>query len=284
MTGQVFGKLTAVRIASKIDRRTRWVCECECGRFSTVVRDNLVNGHTQSCGCQWRISRPPKVDLTGKKFGRLRVLSYEGRRPGSSGGDSLWKCRCICGNETVVKGYNLKKGNSRSCGCQIRIALLKVNTTHGRTGTPEYKVWVGMLTRCYNEKEKAYKFYGGRGIYVADCWRGENGFKNFFAAMGKRPSRRHQIERKDNDGPYGPDNCCWATRQEQSYNKRSTIKVLLDGVTVSLTEACRRKGLKYHIILPRVKAGMTFEQAATAPVRRSRGSGLRLVARKARGG
>lgn len=267
MTGQVFGYLTVRRLAPKVGRRTKWECDCVCGNKKAVDRDNLISGHTTSCGCKWHEPRFPRVDLTGKKFGRLLVIEYVGRRPGK--GDSHWRCKCSCGNESIVAGYNLKCGASRSCGCQIRIALLKVNTKHGRTRTVEYRIWSGMLTRCYNDNEKAYKFYGGRGITVDDRWRGEGGFENFFADMGKRPSKKHQIERNDNDGPYSASNCRWATRVEQGRNKRSTIRTVVDGMTVSLMEACRIKGLNYGTIRSRMfKQGMTFEQAVSCPVGR----------------
>lgn len=260
ITGQVFGRLTVLRIAPKRDRRTRWLCRCTCGNETEVVRENLITGHTASCGCQWRVPKFPKIDLAGKKFGRLKVIEFAGRKNGR--GDSYWKCVCSCGNTSIAAGYNLRTGASRSCGCQIRVGLLKSNITHGRTGTIEYRLWAGMLTRCYNKKEKTYKFYGARGITVDARWRGEGGFENFFADMGKRPSKKHTIEREDNDGPYSADNCRWATRIEQGRNTRSTRRTIVDGMSMSLMEACRIKGLNYGTIRSRIdKQGLTFEQA-----------------------
>jgi hypothetical protein len=85
-----------------------------------------------------------------------------------------------------------------------------------RVRHPVYSVWLNMRNRCNNPNEVAYKNYGGRGIKVCDRW---SDFANFLADMGERPEG-HSIERINNDGNYEPSNCKWATRSEQSMNKR----------------------------------------------------------------
>ena len=82
--------------------------------------------------------------------------------------------------------------------------------------TPTYTIWASMHARCNNSKNKAYKWYGGRGIVVCDRWKD---FRHFLSDMGERP-KGLTIERKDNDGNYKPNNCKWATQQEQQQNKR----------------------------------------------------------------
>lgn len=208
------------------------------------------------------MSRLPYYNLVGQRFGKLRVLSYEGRPNGNDYGDSLWKVECDCGVVKVTKGYSLRAGLSTTCGCGTRQALLKVNTTHGKTRTVEYRLWVGMQTRCYNKKEKAYKYYGARGIRVCVRWLGDGGFVNFLADMGERPSAKHWIERKNNDRNYEPSNCCWATREVQANNKRNTIWVTWEGKKMSLKQACGKVRLPYYSVRSRMyRKGWSFQQA-----------------------
>src|SRR5690606_26593041 len=97
-----------------------------------------------------------------------------------------------------VLAVSLKSGNTESCGCQQRDIVAARNTKHGLRGAPEYAVWQGMNARCYNENFEQYEDYGGRGITVCERWR--RSFLAFYTDMGRRPSARHTIERKDNKG------------------------------------------------------------------------------------
>jgi hypothetical protein len=174
---------------------------------------------------------PRLIDLSGKRFGRLTVIErgadYKPRIP-------QWRCKCDCGNEKLINGSNLRLGYTTSCGCFRTETTISRFTTHGESKRPEYDIWNMMKQRCYNKKTKAFDRYGGRGITVCDRWK--NSFADFLADMGPRPSPKHTIERKDNDGPYHKDNCVWATRTRQANNRQSNRRVLYLGKEMTLRE------------------------------------------------
>lgn len=139
--------------------------------------------------------------------------------------------------------------------------------THGLSRTPEYRIWKLMRQRCSNPNNDAYRHYGGRGIRVCSRW--EASAQNFIDDMGRRPSPRHKIERRNNDLGYNPDNCCWATSKEQSSNTRRNVKVTFQGDVVTLSEASRRAGLNINTVYRRLSAGWTVERALSEPPRKS---------------
>ena len=126
---------------------------------------------------------------------------------------------------------------------------------HARKGdqSPEYRVWAGMLTRCYNENNKTYCRYGGRGITVCDRWR--NSFLAFLEDMGPRPSLKHTLDRIDNNGNYEPGNCRWATMIEQARNKSTSLWLELGGVSRPAMEWCELAGTDYHAFYWRYENG-----------------------------
>ena len=124
--------------------------------------------------------------------------------------------------------------------------------------TTEYVIWRGMLARCYDEKANNFERYGARGVTVCDRWR--KSFKNFLADMGDRPSKLHSLERKENSGSYSPDNCKWATRQEQARNKRTNIRITFNGRTLTPPEWAEETGLDPKLIRLRTYRGWPTEQ------------------------
>lgn len=125
--------------------------------------------------------------------------------------------------------------------------------------TLEYRSWYGMIQRCYNPKHDNYHRYGGRGIQVCNHW--QQSFKNFLTDMGPRPTPRHSIDRIDNDGHYEPGNCRWATIEEQSNNKSTTLRVKLDnGETVTSKQLRDRYNLTRNQLYSRLANNIPLTQ------------------------
>lgn len=189
--------------------------------------------------------------LIGQRFSRLLVI----KKAPSKGKNSHWQCRCDCGSTTVVSRPNLRVGHTRSCGC---IGTEQPShLIHGMHGKPEYQAWNSMHTRCTNPKNKGYHRYGGRGITVCERWLK---FENFLADMGMRPSPDHSLERKDNDGPYAPDNCKWATRKEQARNTRQNVWLTFNNQTLILHDWAVITGIDRSLIRWRQRQGWPIKR------------------------
>lgn len=181
-------------------------------------------------------------DLKGQTFGRLTVLNRGKDYICKSSMSVVWKCQCECGNILNVRSNQLLSGRTKSCGCFRKERM----TTHGLSSSTEKYIYNGMIQRCLNSNHDAYHNYGGRGIKVCDRWSDkEEGFKNFIKDMGLRPSKDYTLDRVDNDGNYAPENCRWATNEEQVVNKRTILKVNYDGKVISFRKFCLLKGLSY---------------------------------------
>ena len=203
---------------------------------------------------------PKKIsidEMVGKKFGRLTVIKYED----TANNVSRWRCLCGCGKETVVYGCHIRSGHTRSCVC----LSLEVSTKHGMEGTLIYRIWGGMKSRCLDETNKNYHRYGGRGILVCDRWLK---FENFFADMGNKPVGL-QLDRIDNDGPYSPENCRWATVKEQANNRRSNRWINFMGMRKTITQWSEYIGISLNVLNARInQRGWSAERAFTEPVRK----------------
>ncbi len=136
---------------------------------------------------------------------------------------------------------------------------------HGGTKRSEYRIWVNMRDRCLNSNNSGYHKYGGRGITICQRWL--DSFAAFLVDMGTRPSPTHTVERRDNNGPYSPDNCYWATAQQQARNRRSSVFVVVAGTRMLLIEACEKYAVPYpkaHLRMSRYRwsADRTFGVSA----------------------
>ena len=176
-----------------------------------------------------------------------------------------WWCRCECGTERWVPAGDLRNGKSSNCGCVRRAAVGARNRTHGLTQTREYQVWSGMIARCENPKHKGFPRYGGRGIKVCRRWR--RSFVAFMADMGKPPTDKHQVDRRNNDKGYCPSNCRWVLNVENSRNRPSAHKITFQGRERPLNEWAEILGYQPKTIYNRIfKLGWSIEKALTTPL------------------
>lgn len=155
LTGKSYGRLTVRELCRVVGGKSYWLCECECGKLVTVRGDHLTGGHTISCGC----ARPKREDLTGAKFGRLTVITFDHM---DIHGQPHWLCECSCGTKITVRASHLKSGHTTSCGCYIKEWNAGTKTKHGQSRSRIYDTWAHMKDRCENPNSKKYDRYGDR--------------------------------------------------------------------------------------------------------------------------
>jgi hypothetical protein len=218
-----------------------------------------------------KIEIPNPVPV-GAKFDRLLVISEGWERVSAAGRhlETLVQVRCDCGAEKFMRPRSLLRPGVKSCGCaqrEIAAAIGRASAKHGDAGSgagrgraPEYGVYRTMLSRCYNPNVSKFYDYGGRGISVAECWRGDGGYERFLSDMGRRPVDC-SLERIDNDGPYSPDNCRWATMTEQCNNRRSNRIIEYDGRSQTLQQWSRELGIGYGTLHSRFELGWSIDKA-----------------------
>lgn len=191
----------------------------------------------------------------GEVFGRLTILS---EAPPKSG-QKIYICRCECGNVGNYYAGNLRSGRCQSCGCLRQDSASKTHRKHGRAGSEIYSIWSSMISRC-----RAHPRYAGRGIKVCDRWQK---FENFLADMGERPDGKSIDRWPDNNGDYSPENCRWATDQEQNLNKGNTRLITAFGETAPLVVMAAKHGIPFRRLWKRINAGWSPEDAISKPPR-----------------
>jgi len=260
VVGAHYGRWTVLSDAGKNRHGARLVlAECKCGTKRVVQFVSLRHGNSRSCGCY-------REDVAGARYGRWTVLSNAGT---NSHGKRLVLCRCSCGTERVVQYHSIKHGGSKSCGCWNQEQAVTTNTTHGSCGSRLYRVWEDMKSRCKYPTHQAYAHYGGRGITVCTEWHDFIPFQKWATENGYQQGL--SIERLDNDAGYSPGNCCWATPQMQSRNRRTNHFIEAWGETRILNDwaADERCSITAAGIKCRLKKGMSPEAAISTPDRRT---------------
>lgn len=217
-------------------------------------------------------------DLVGQKFNRLKVIGFSNKT--NKHKDRYWLCQCECKDKTIkeVMEYHLVNGKIKSCGCLTREKRAEMNKENKfRNKYPHYKriysIYDGMRKRCYRKNKDNYEHYGGRGITICDEWL--NDFMSFYNwAINNGYQDDLTIDRIDNDGNYEPDNCRWATWEEQFYNKSDTVYITIDGESKTILEWCKISGLTYSAFWQRYnKAGMTTKEELLKPLKQ----GMKII-------
>lgn len=208
-------------------------------------------------------------ELIGQKFGMLTVID-EVPKPDNILGHRWWLCVCDCGGIVDVSTKNLTRGATDHCGCQLKIRrkigcdkAAKSNTKHGMSDSSEYRSWACMNGRCNNPNNGSYHKYGGRGIKVCPQWSGRDGFEQFYADMGPKPTINHTIDRIDPNDDYTPENCRWATRKEQNRHRSNNKIVTYQGKTQTLIEWSEELNIPIKTLINRLRANWSVERAFT---------------------
>lgn len=259
LTGQRFGKLLVLSKADSLKdssgaTRAMWTCKCDCGNIVVVRSELLRLGKTKSCGCLKHEYKPQK-DLVGKRFGRLSVIKLVGRNTSKK---LVYLCECDCGNMVEVVGAELRNGHTQSCGCLRKQIVQEQKTTHGLSKHKIRSVWRNMIARCENPDAEGYKNYGGRGITVCKEWHDLEVFAKWAFESGY--SEELTIERKDVNGNYCPENCCWATMKVQCNNKRDNHFIEAYGKIRTLAQWSDITGISPSLIRYRLNKGLSMEQ------------------------
>jgi hypothetical protein len=204
-------------------------------------------------------------NLKDVRFGRLLVVEFSGDR--SNNNSPIWICQCDCGNIHRASAQDLgRKTGLRSCGCLAREATHNRTFKHGLGDSLIYKIWNRIISRCHNERDRAFNRYGGRGISVCQRWR--DSVEAFVADMGPRPSTHHSVERKNNNGNYEPSNCKWGTDIEQGRNRRNNRLITINDETLCLSAWIERLGVNRDTFYWRVNQGWSEQEALTVAGRR----------------
>ena len=204
------------------------------------------------------------VDLSGKRFGRLTVIS---RAPNLKPGVTRWNCVCDCGNKTITTSVALYTGRSKSCGCLHRETAKNqglASRKHGEVKTKLYRIWSNMKTRCQNQNNKNYKRWGARGIKVCDEWSNSFvAFRDWANSNGFKTTL--SLDRIDNNKGYFPDNCRWVTAKAQARNTRKNRIIEYNGQRKCLSEWSEELGIHANTLINRLKH-LSVEEAFSRPI------------------
>jgi hypothetical protein len=198
----------------------------------------------------------------GYRIGKLIVIEeLERLRLPCGQANRVFRCKCDCGRETIVRLVHLSRGRIKSCGCSH-------GERHGMCHSRLYTIWRGMKNRCYGEKTIQPHLYKDKGITVCERWKNSFlAFKEWAEKNGFAPGL--QIDRKDNSLGYCPENCRFVTPAVNSNNRDVTLKVDYNGNIVSLAALLQEEGKMEHYVAirTRILRGWEHARAIDTPIR-----------------
>lgn len=266
--GDRFRKLTVLCRTDNKGRHACWMCRCDCGQQVVVRADRLRSGATGSCGCakrEYQEARQVAIEkgISFRNFGKVFVLGTVREFMGRKQVHAVCICR-YCAGANVQRVSDVLRRDFRGCDCPYIGTIEERIRKHGfpppwpRRKRESIEItmmraeWRTMIARCHDPNNRDYPMWGGCGIVVCDRWR--NSFNTFLADNGVKPLDK-TLDRIDNNGPYSPANCRWATRQVQTENRRNTIFIQYHGRGVTLGELARQLGISYAQAYRRYRAG-----------------------------
>lgn len=186
---------------------------------------------------------------------------------------TICDCKCKCGKITSVTISKLKSGWTRSCGCLLKKQLAERSITHGLSGHPLFRLWIGIRSRCYNKNMDNYPYYGGKGVKMCDEWL-EN-FKTFYDwAIAAGWKKGLQIDKdiipKKLGIPallYSPDMCCFVTRRENMNSMSRNRLFEVDGESLTMRQISDKYNLPVATLKSRIADGWTIHRAIQQPFR-----------------
>lgn len=258
MIGQRYGLLTVIEKAPDREHENSkptkmWKCVCDCGNTVICSRQALTSGEKKDCGCV----KEGKY-LVGKRYGKLvirKIIREKGR-------EARVECICDCGNIATPLLSRVINNKVYSCGCYRAEKSKEIHTKHNMSKTRIYKVWKKINDRCNNPGNKSFHYYGGRGIKICDEWSGEHGAENFIKWAYENgydenaPKGEYTIDRIDVDKDYAPSNCRFVSMRVQNNNTRKTIKKVINGEELTVSEISEKYGIRKDKIRYRIKCGM----------------------------
>jgi hypothetical protein len=204
-------------------------------------------------------------DITGEKFGRLTAIKFSHKNKNKL----YWLFKCDCGNEKIVEKSKAISGHTKSCGCYSREKTSVVNSTHSMSKTRFYRIYRGIINRCYLSNWHCYEKYGANGITVCDRWLEsfenfrDDMYESYLKHVEKFGEKNTSIDRINSDGNYEPDNCRWETLERQANNIKTNVFLEYNGQKKTIRDWEKHYNINSGTLWARLKNGWSIEKSLT---------------------